>query len=221
MNKLKYLITALILFIVLPVTAKSAAQAMLMSALVPGTGEIYAGSLSKGMLFATTDIVIIFTASRYEKEERGLIDSYKQFANAKLGVETNSSREYYDLINNWFCSDEYNAVVEFYFRNRGMYFYNDPNYYSSQIEQYLISDEDAWNWDNERDWKKYKSIRKDRQKMLMYKKLAIGAAIANRIASALDSYITVRRLNRSFYPSFSIEPDYINNSFFLNCSLEF
>ena len=215
----------LIIFIVLTaittLPAKSLPQAMLMSAVLPGAGEIYASSLTKGMIFATADVVILFSAWHAGGEINRLDSSFKQFAYAKADIPLDSSGEYYKLLHRYNSSAIYNAEVELYFRNLGLIRYNDPDYYSDRILLYSIPSEDAWQWENEADWKKYRSIRKDKQTQVMNRKLAIGAAIANRVISVLDTAFLVKRQNKRLQPSFSITPDFINNGAVFSCSLEF
>lgn len=216
-----FLISAVLLLTVIPLPAKSIPKAMLMSAILPGAGEIYAGSLTRGMIFTTADAVMLFSAWHASSEISRLDDSFRQFAFAKLDVPKDSSGEFYELLHDYSSSTVYNAEVELYFRNLGLLRYNDPAYYNDQILLYSIPSEDSWQWENEVDWKKYKSIRKDKQTQILDRKLAIGAAIANRIISILDTAVLVRKHNKKLQPSFSLTPDFINNGAVFSCSLEF
>ncbi|MFO7660630.1 MAG: hypothetical protein R6V77_06935 [Candidatus Cloacimonadaceae bacterium] len=215
------LLLTLLLLTAVPLSAKSIPKAMLMSAILPGAGEIYAGSLTRGMIFTTADAVMLFSAWHASSEITRLDDSFKQFAYAKLDVPKDSSGDYYELLHDYSNSAVYNAEVELYFRNLGLIRYNDPAYYNDQILLYSIPSEDSWQWENDSDWKKYKSIRKDKQTQILDRKLAIGAAIANRIISVLDTAVLVRKHNKKLQPSFSITPDFINNGAVFSCSLEF
>jgi len=201
--------------------AKSLPKAMLMSAVLPGTGEVYANNLTRGVFFTTADLVILFSAVRASSEINRLESSYKQFAFIKADIPKNNSGDYYELIHRYYNSNVYNAEVELYFRNLGLSRYNDPNYYNEEILLYSIPSEDSWQWDNEADWNKYRSIRKDKQTQVLNKKLAIGAAIANRVISVLDAAILTKKYNKGLHPTFSLTPDFINNGAILNCSLEF
>ncbi len=201
--------------------AKSIPKAMLMSAVLPGTGEIYAGDLTRGVIFTTADAIMLVSAWHASNEITRLDGSFKQFAYAKLDVPKDSDGAFYELLHKYESSAVYNAEVELYFRNLGLIRYNDPEYYNDRILLYSIPSEDAWQWENEADWKKYRSIRKDKQTRIMDRKLAIGAAIANRIISVVDTAVLVRKHNKRLQPSFSIEPDFINNGAVFSCSLEF
>jgi hypothetical protein len=211
----------LILLSIVSISGKSVKQAMLMSALLPGTGEIYAGNLTRGVSFITADVVILYSANRYSKEVDWLTDSYQQYANTKAGCPSGMSADYYKLLHNWQSSDEYNSAVEMYFRNLGLARYNDPFYYNSEIETYHLDSAEGWQWNSIADWKKYKSIRKDKQTQILQKKMAIGAAIANRVISVIDSAVLTKRYNKRFKPSLSVTPDFINDGAMLSLNLEF
>lgn len=200
---------------------KSVPKAMLLSALLPGTGEMYAGNISRGIAFSTADIVLFYSAHRFNNEVHWLNDSAKQFANTRAGIPANRDSGYYELVQKWYSSDIYNDEVELYFRNLGLVRYNNPDYYLEEIEYYSISDENAWQWNTQADWKQYKIIRRDKQTQLMNRKLAVGALIANRVISVLDATVLVRKHNKKYQPHFSIAPDFINNGAVINCSVEF
>ncbi len=201
--------------------AKSLPKAMVMSALLPGCGEIYSGHLNRGVALIAADAVLLFGADRFGRETNWLESSYKQYALSKAGIETGGDSEYYKLLNDYYSSELYNDEIEQYFRNLGLARFNNPNYYSEEITLYSISDHDAWNWQSISDWQKYRSIRKDRQKMVMNRKLVIGAAIFNRVISVLDAAYLTRNYNRKHRASISIQPDLINDRVILSCAWEF
>lgn len=202
-------------------SAKSIPKAMLMSAVLPGSGEIYNGNIARGIFFITTDMVILFNANRYNNEVNWLTDSYKEFANTKADIPTNKNSQYYELMHKWRSSDEYNRYHEMLARNYFLLVNYDPESYNAYVLSHSYTGENAWNWQSNKDWTKYKNIRKDKQTMLMNKKLAIGAAIANRVISVFDSAILVKKSNKRFTTTFNITPDFHGNGATLNCSMEF
>jgi len=219
--KLICLIVLIMLMIVVLCSAKSIPKAMLMSAVIPGSGELYAGSLTRGVFFITVDAVLLFSARRMHSDVQRLDSSFRQFAYSKAGIPLNQSYNYYELLHKWYSSDLFNQDIELYFRNLGMVRYNNPNYYNDLISQYSIPVEDSWQWETKRDWSKYKEIRRNKNKQLMNKNLAIGAAIANRVISVLDSVFLVRNVNRQEKLSMNMSPDFENNGAVLSLSLEF
>jgi hypothetical protein len=223
MNRIiiKILLSLLLILLLASLSAKSVPKAMLMSALLPGTGEIYAGKLSRGIAFITADLAMLYGANRLTNEVNWLQDSYKQFAFAKAGVPLDRDTQYYELLQNYYSSDIYNSEVERYYRNLGLAYYNNPDYYDSLIIQNSIPADLAWLWDSQMDWSKYKSIRRDRQVQIINRKLVIGALIANRVISVLDATFLTRHYNKKYVPAFSLTPDLINQGAILNCSVEF
>ncbi len=205
----------------IPLQGKSVPKAMLMSAILPGTGEIYSGNVAKGVFFISTDLLILFNANRYGNEVNWLTDSYKQYAYTKADISKNQSAQYYEVIHKWRSSDEYNSYYEMQARNYFLISNYDPESYNAYILTHSYSGENVWNWQNEKDWNKYKSIRRDKQTMVMNQKLAIGAAIANRVISAIDATFLIKAANKRMSTTFNLTPDFENNGAILNCSLEF
>ena len=218
---MKKLFAILLIVCCFSMSAKSLPKAMLLSAVMPGSGEIYSGNLTKGIMFAALDLSTIYGVNRFSMEVKLLQDSYKQFAYAKAGISTNSDNSYYELIHKWYSSDEYNADVKLYFRNLGLAKYNDPEYYNSEILYYSIPNEDAWHWNNNIDWKQYRSIRKDKQTQLMNRKLCIGIVIANRVISMIDAAIMIKKNKPVNNTSINLFPDFARNGAMLNIDWEF
>ncbi|HOD17519.1 MAG TPA: hypothetical protein PLF50_02045 [Candidatus Cloacimonadota bacterium] len=217
-----FLLLALIPFSVpFAVNAKSLPQAMFMSAVLPGTGELYNGSMTRGVAFISADLVILFSACRLGEEVQLLGKSYRRYAEANAGAPHHQNSDYYDLLQKYYCSADYNADMELYFRNLGLMQYNNPDYYANEISAYSIPDSVAWQWSNHQTWKKYKSIRRDRQRTLMNQKLAIGAAFANRAVSILDAMFLTRNNNEKTKSGIILAPDFQRNGAFLIYSMEF
>ena len=200
---------------------KSLPQAMLMSAILPGSGEIYAGKLNRGIFFTTADVVFLAGAVRFNQEAKWLQDSYKSYAEVNAGINPPRDNSYYELLQTYFSSSQYNSEMELYFRNRGLMEFNNPDYYSEEIAYYTISGDDAWQWSSPESWKKYKQIRRDKQSAVINRKLVIGAALANRLISILDSAFLVRRYNKKHAASITVVPDFVKNGAMLSCTWEF
>jgi hypothetical protein len=221
MRNLAWVLLISILLISITLQAKSIPKAMLLSAVLPGTGEIYAGNLTRGVFFLTTDLIILFNANRYGNEVNWLTNSYKQFAFSKADIPKDRSSQYYELLHQWRSSDEYNSYHEMMARNYYLILNYDPEGYNTYILSHSYTGENSWNWQNNKDWNRYKNIRRDKQSMIMNKKLAIGAAIANRVISVLDATFLIKASNKKLTTSFSIVPDLNANGAILNCSMEF
>lgn len=223
MNRFIHIIALTLLFVlvIIGLHSKSIPKAMAMSAIIPGTGEIYNGNISRGVMFITFDAILAFGNYRFAQETDALDKSFKQFAYSKANIPLGSSSDFYKLIHRYYSSDHYNAEVELYFRNLGLIRYNDPNYYNEQIQIYTISDEDGFHWKSDKDWTEYKYIRRDKQSMIINRKLAIGSMIANRLISVIDAAFLVKKTNKINTFKFSLTPNYVKDGAMLNCSMEF
>ena len=82
--------------------------------------------------------------------------------------------------------------------------------YEEYLEEYLIRNEDAWDWQNKKNWYKYRDMRRDKQNLEIYMKFAFAAAIMNRFISVVDSAILTKKFNREdhVYGYFQIRPDW-------------
>lgn len=213
MKKIATLI--ILLSIITSVSAEqlSIKKAVLLSALVPGLGEIYTKDYTKAGIFLSTELAIIFSYIRLSSETEWAIKSYEQFAYSKADIPQNSSNKYYQLIQDHFSSDEYNENVISFARN--VYLsanspYYNPAYYYDYLDSYLIPDEQAWDWQNNKNWYKYKDLRRNKQDFEILMNFTFGAAILNRIVSIIDSAISVKKINRnnSLLGNLVIEPDW-------------
>lgn len=217
-----YLVCLIITLSISIIEAKSVSKAMLLSAILPGTGEIYSGNIAKGITFMTADMVILYNANRYGNEVDWLDKSFKQYAYAKADIPKNRSSDYYELLHNWKSSEEYNNYYEMLARNYFLIVNSDPDAYNEFISTHSYTGDTAWRWKSNKDWKQYRQIRKDKQTMIMNQKLAIGAAIVNRLISVIDAAIVTKAVNRkTIQTSVNVSPDFQSNGFVINCSLEF
>jgi hypothetical protein len=221
MKRFILILSLLAVLFSLPLSAKSVKKGMLMSALLPGSGEIYAGNLGRGIFFITADLAILFQVNRYGSQASMFEENFKQYAYTTAGIPKDRSDSYYELIHNWQSSDEYNAYYEMVARNYFLLMNYDPEGYNEYISTHYYGGEDAWKWQQRQEWIKYKYIRRDRNAMIMNRKLAIGAAIANRVISVIDAAYLVNSGNKRYKTSFNVVPSPDYNGAIINCSLEF
>jgi hypothetical protein len=176
---------------------KSARNAMLMSAIIPGAGQFYIGSDTKGGIFLGSDIVIIGSYIRFRKEKENAVDHYKMFANAHAGLQSGRSEDIYILAQQYMSSELHNLEVEMQARNFYIGLHNRPDLYQEYLDRYLVSAEDSWEWLNTGDFKRYYGIRRSRRDFEVYETFALGAMILNRVISSLDAAISTNRTNRN------------------------
>ena len=176
---------------------KSAAQAMLMSAVIPGSGQMYLGKNTRAGVFMAADITAILSLIRFDKEKNNLTENSKTFAYANAGLQKGVSDEIYRLAHNYRSSDEYNRSVILYARNRFIIQLNDKDLYDQYLDIYLLKPEESWDWNTENDYQEYRNIRKEKQNYEIYANFAIGALIINRLISVVDSALQTGKVNRA------------------------
>ncbi|MBN2460326.1 MAG: hypothetical protein JXB60_01865 [Candidatus Cloacimonetes bacterium] len=198
-------------------------KAVLFSALIPGTGELYTRQYTKAGIFLCAELTIILSYFRLHQETNWAIRSYEQYAYTKAGVSLHSPENLYQLIQNYFNSDIYNQGVELYARNRYLIWDYNPQAYQEYLDMYLIGEDQAWDWQTENYWNKYRDMRSDKQDLEIYTKFTFAAAILNRLISIIDTLISTRKINRSeeYYGKLSIQPDWIKRGMVINYEYRF
>ncbi len=201
----------------------SVKKAMLYSALVPGLGEMYSQNYSKGAIFLATETAIIFSYFRMQSERDWAIKSYKQYAFSIAGVPKNMDDEYYQRIQNYMSSEEYNDAILRDARNYFLIYNTDPEGYEAYLEANLIPEENYWHWDNNDEWSKYINIRLKKQDYEIYSNFTFAAAILNRIVSVIDSALEAKKFNRSgqYLGKLSIQPDWRKKGMKINYEYHF
>ena len=197
MKKLIILL-AVSLMLVTPLAAKekSAAKAMLFSAMVPGTGQAYLGSYTKAGVFMATEILTLGAAIRLSSEVDWAEKSYKQYALSQKGTPISNNNDHYQLMQNYVSSARYNAQME---EDAWAYFvlyYNDLASYHAYIEENAISEDEAWDWGTNSNWQEYRSKRRYRQDIKTLSNLAVAAVFLNHLTSLIDTALTNANLKK-------------------------
>jgi hypothetical protein len=178
-------------------STKSARNAMIMSAILPGTGQLYVGNETKAGIFFTADILAIGTYARLQKEKRITTDNYTMFAHINAGLRRDASSEILGLAARYRSAQSYNDEVVQFARNRFLIWDYDPVRYEAYIQRWSIPPEDFWLWENDADFWEYRSIRNDRQNYELMTNFALGAILLNRILSSLDAAISTNKFNKN------------------------
>jgi len=201
----------------------SVKKAMLFSALVPGLGEVYTQNYSKGTFFIAAETAIIFSYFRMQSERDWAINSYKQYAFSIVGVSKDMDDAYYQLIQNYMSSEEYNDDIIRDARNYFLIYNTDPEGYEEYLETYLIPEANSWHWDNNNEWSEYIKLRLKKQDYEIYSNFAFAAAILNRIISVIDSAMEVKKFNRSgqYLGKLSVQPDWNKKGMNINYEYRF
>jgi len=214
MKRIIIFLLLLILTIGLSAQNYSVTKAMLLSAVLPGAGELYTGQYTKASIFMGTDIAILLAYLRFDAETKWAVKSYKQFATAKAGAPENAPDEYYQTIQQYYDSDIYNQrvylIARDYYLNSLYPDYYDPQAYEEYLAENLITEEQSWHWQTDSNWQKYRKLRSDKQDLEIYTKFTYAAAFLNRLISILDSFISTKKINKSigYLGRLSVYPDW-------------
>ncbi len=170
-------------------TEYSFKKAMAYSLLFPGGGELYLHKYTTaGILFAS-EIAVIFSFSRMKHQVKWEENTYKQYAFVKANIPLNSDKNKYKLASLWFSSEDYNNNVRLVAHN---YYADNPELYQEFLDEYLIPEDEGWNWHNKNYWNNYKNYRQKTQNYKIYANLIASGFILNRLFSVLDSVIFIK-----------------------------
>ncbi|MCD4828558.1 MAG: hypothetical protein K8R90_03900 [Candidatus Cloacimonetes bacterium] len=221
----KPLLLLLVLCLAVPVIAQtvSVRRAVLFSAMLPGTGELYSHSYNKGAMFLGAEMAILFTWWRLQQERQWKIDSYQAFASQYAGVPKGSDDNVYRRLQSYYSNEDYNAGIIRDARNYFLIYKNDPEAYEEYVSANIYSGDDAWQWQTHSKWYEFQTLRNEKQNLEIYAKFALGAALINRIVSIIDAARTARGYNEQalLNGTISVQPDWHKMGFFINYEYSF
>ena len=158
----------------------SVRKAVFLSLLLPGAGEFYAGDIKSAKSLLGTEALIWTAHLGLREYGRWLREDYRAFARVHAGIDpTGKPDSYFDDIKFYASSYRYNELA---FREDG-----------PEAELYPPN---AWEWDSQDSRQRYRSLRNN--SLLSYRCAAymIGAAVVNRIISAINAARIVRKSKR-------------------------
>jgi hypothetical protein len=168
------------------VEPKSHRKALALSALLPGLGEYYMGGKSDAIRACAIEVGIwsTFFGARWYA---GVVASDCEiFAHANAGARVGwEDEEYYKAVEWKENLEAYNRSV----REEASWIYqNDPDSLAQKMDyckEHSFPDSVAWEWKNEANWDKYRTLRSRGREILRNTTYCVGAAILNRVFSAI------------------------------------
>lgn len=161
---------------------KKTGLAIIYSLLLPGMGELYAGSYSSGKYFTIAEGVLWGTFIGMNAYGNWLKDRYKSFAASEGGVQLEGKDDnYFSTISEYSNIDDYNNDKAL---NRSFDEMYDPSAY-------------YWNWQTSEDRKQYRSMWLSSEQTFNDVRFVVGALIVNRIVSAINAVRLVAVYNKS------------------------
>jgi hypothetical protein len=154
--------------------AKSPGKAALLSIMLPGTGELYAGGRRSGRFFLFMEGAFWTGLLTFRFLESTRVDSYRSYAAAHAGVQLSGRPESY---------------IEEVFRFQSIYARNAR-------ETFLAGDladlrpetaAERWEWDSEESRLNFQDLRSKAVSAEQKSFLFIGALVFNRFVSALNA----------------------------------
>jgi hypothetical protein len=165
---------------------KSPGKALLLSAAVPGTGELYNGS-NRGFIFLGVEALswlayFSFDASGDEKEVE-----FERFADTHWDIDRLK-----ESLTDPNCPDPRPDSLDIV-RIEDFRESNDQHYYEDvgKLDVYQCG------WDAPQNRDSYRSIRRESNRLLTNARRAKTVAFINHIASAVDAFLLAKRYNKS------------------------
>lgn len=179
---------------------KNTGVAVVLSLLLPGMGELYAGSYESGKYFTISDAVLwgaVIGLNSYGNWKR---DNYKSFAETYGGINPNSKDEdYYANIGDYKSIEDFNREMDL--QREFSKVYNVQNYF--------------WNWGTDSRRKEYRDMWRSSEQAFNSIRFAVGALILNRLVSVINAVRLVSAHNKKVDQMNSVDlsfsPNYLEN----------
>ncbi len=182
-----YLLTALLLVTAaLPLFALPKAAYLGASAVVPGTGELALGKTAKGSVLLGVDILALSSYWATGRQKNNLINSYQRYGQVYAGIPEDMPESYYQHIQEYASSEEFNQFQELMARNYYLIYSYDPANYDLYLAENTYPQDEAWRWQSEQHQQHYRKLRRQTQTVKMYQNLSLGVMLLNRAISIID-----------------------------------
>lgn len=159
---------------------KNTGLAILYSLLLPGMGELYAGSYSSGKYFTIAEGALWLTYFGMNTYGNWQKDRYKAFAASNAGVNIEGKDDdYFATISEYLSIDQYNNAKAL-----------ERNFSEMYSNKYY------WNWTNN-DRKAYRGMWVSSEQSYNNLRFIAGALILNRIISAINAVRLVSAYNKN------------------------
>jgi hypothetical protein len=177
-----------------PTEKKSLLTAVGASALLPGLGEQYVGRSERAKIFYFLEGALWTTFAFYRIQGDLRRDRYIEFAGLQAGAPRDGDADYYEHIGDWLSLEEWHSVVRQDARFR---FPDDALAQQDFFEQNKRYDEgEFWEWPDDETRTRFRQLRSRSERSFRNARLAVGAAIVDRLASIIDALSLARRYNR-------------------------
>jgi hypothetical protein len=164
-----------------PLHFKSVTLAVVLSVLVPGTGELYAGNFETGRYSMVAEGALWVLYAAFNTHANWVIQDAKVFATEHAGANFTGKGSQFNVdIGNYPSVQDYNQA-KLITRDFNL-LYTDPSSY--------------WKWDSDADRVSFKNARIRSDEIYQNGKFVIAAAVVNRIFSAFSAGRAAAAYNR-------------------------
>jgi hypothetical protein len=172
----------------------SRGKTILLSALVPGLGQLLRGESTYGKLFLGGEAASWTSFAIFRVQGRAREDRYIEYAERFAGVDDAGGQDdsYYSALASYDRSGEpggpesYNEV-EVRQRARDELFPGDPEAQEAYIREHSIDGILAWDWETDARRREFAEIRISSENAYHRSEYAVGAMVANRILSVMHA----------------------------------
>ncbi|MFH1690427.1 MAG: hypothetical protein ABIE42_09350 [Candidatus Eisenbacteria bacterium] len=175
--------------------AKNPMVAFLLSCLIPGWGDVYAGETTRGRWFMATEAAIWAGYGTFRIQEGMRKDDYEEYAQIFAGTVAEPNSDHLSHMGDYIRSegdDSYNQLIR---REARSLFPDDLEAQAAYLAENGYYGDLAWDWGGKDRFYEYRELRlaasrSDRNAFYM-----TGLALLNRALSAIDSAWMARRHN--------------------------
>lgn len=161
----------------------SRGKAFILSFLLPGAGELYAGSPKMAKIFFGVEVALWATYASFRAYGHWKEEDYKRYAVAHAGV-TLAGKDH-----------QYFVDVENYPNIRA---YNDAKLQQRDVAaMYPETDEWAWAWDSEKSQKRFEKLRLASDDAYSNSLFVIAGILINHIVSGIDAMRIARKAQKA------------------------
>ncbi len=175
---------------------KNPGMAVILSLLLPGMGELYAGSYDEGKIFTIADGVLWGTVIGLNTYANWKKDDYIAFARTYGGItEEGKNEDFYANLGDHLSVEDYNRYKDL--QREFSDVYNVQKYY--------------WNWGTDARRKEYRDMWRSSEQAFNSIRFAVGALILNRIISIVNAVRIVTAHNKKVEQQNNLEISFSPN----------
>ena len=174
---------------------KNPMVALLLSCVVPGWGQIYAGETTRGRWFMAAEAAIWTGYGAFRIQEGMREDAYREYAQIFAGTAEGANSGYLSDMGGYIRSegdDSYNESIR---REARSLFPDDLQAQAAYLAENGYHGDLSWDWGTRDRFYEYRDLRRvasEAQRNAFY---VTGLAVLNRVLSAVDSAWMARRHN--------------------------